>query len=86
MNMGTPYYKTSSITGRRYDIFSIVRILNIKQVCFYLEQGVPLEDMEVSKDRTNNNPVLVFYFDRETSKDAYDKWCNNSTVQKGTIS
>ena len=71
-----PYYKTSKITGRTYNLFNICRILNLTQVCYYLEQNVPIEDIEVSEDRKQGNPILVFYFDRDLSKEAYDNWCN----------
>lgn len=73
--MAKPYYKKSCITGRKYDLFNCVRILNLRQVCRYIELNTPIEDIEVGKDK-NGNPCLVFLFDRNLSKDAYDKWCN----------
>ena len=74
--MVQPYYKKSEITGRIYNLFNVCRILNLSQVCYYLNQHVPIEDIEVSEDRKFSNPILVFLFDRDLSKEAYDNWCN----------
>lgn len=69
------YYKTSKITGRTYDLFEIVRILNIQQAIWYLQNDVPLEDIEISEDRRTGLPVLVFYFSKTLSQNAYSIWC-----------
>ena len=79
--MSRPYYKKSEITGRTYNLFNVVRILNLQQVCFYLKNDVPLEEIEVSEDRKSGAPVLVFYFDRDLSYEAYDKWCKQKEEQ-----
>ena len=73
--MNEKRYETSKITGRTYELFSQIRILNIQQVYFYLENGVVLNDIELSEDRKTHQPVLVFLFNREDTHDAYDKWC-----------
>lgn len=73
--MQEPYYKTSEITGRKYDLFAVIRILNIKQVIHYLNKKVPLMDIEISEDRKTGAPVLVFLFNREDTRDAFDEWC-----------
>ena len=73
--MREPYFKTSEITGKTYDLFSVIRILNIRQIIHYLNCKVPLMDIEISEDRRNGNPVLVFLFNREDTKEAYDAWC-----------
>lgn len=70
-----PYYKTSKITGRTYDLFDIVRILNIQQAIWYIQNSVPLEDIEISEDRKTGVPVLVFYFSRTLSQKSYADWC-----------
>ena len=74
----TPYYKVSKITGKTYDLFSIIRILNIQQVIFFLSKQIPLQDIEVSEDRNTGKPVLVFYFNREDTREAYDEWCKRA--------
>lgn len=77
MGLVQPHYKTSKITGRTYDIFSQIKILNLQQSYFYLKEGVELQDIELSEDRNNGNPLMVFIFKREDTKSAFDKWCNN---------
>lgn len=69
------FYKTSKITGRTYDFFEIVRILNIQQAIWYIQNNVPLEDIEISEDRKTGDPVMVFYFSRLLSQKSYDSWC-----------
>lgn len=73
--MSSPHYETSKITGRTYDIFSIVRILNIKQVIYYMKCNLEVMDIEISADRKTGEPILVFCFDREKSKPVFDMWC-----------
>ena len=75
--MNYQHYKFSNITQRKYDMFKIVRILNIQQAIWYLSHDVPLEDIELSEDRKTGIPVLVFLFGREESQEAYDSWCKN---------
>lgn len=81
--MAEPYYKTSKITGRTYDLFNCVHLLNIRQICAYIRKNVPIEDIEVSEDK-NKNPMLVFIFDKTLSKNAYDEWCKNKPDKKET--
>ena len=68
-------YETSSITGRTYELFSQIRILNIQQSIFYIQNGVMLNDIEIGEDRKTHLPIMVFLFNREDTRDAYDKWC-----------
>ena len=75
--MSNPYYEVSKITGKTYDIFSIVRILNIKQVIYYMKCNLEVLDIEISSDRKTGEPILVFYFDREASKPIFDMWCKH---------
>lgn len=74
--MKEEFYRTSKITGRKYNLFQSVKILNLSQVCAYIKKEVPIEDIQVSQDR-NGKDILVFYFDRDLSHDAYDEWCRN---------
>ncbi len=73
--MSNKVFEVSKITGRTYELFSQVRILNIQQCIFYLENGVVLNDIEISEDRRTHQPVMVFLFNREDTRDAYDEWC-----------
>lgn len=71
----------SAITQRDYDLFKVIRILNINQAIFFIEYGVTLQDIEISTDRKTGKPVMVFLFYREDTKLAFDEWCN----RKGKI-
>lgn len=68
-------YITSKITGKKYRVKDCVRILNIQQVAAYLDNDVELLDVYVSKDRNTDKKILVYIFNREESKEAYDLWC-----------
>ena len=72
----------SDITQRDYDLFKVIRILNINQAIFFIEYGVVLQDIEISTDRKTGKPVMVFLFYRDDTKNAFDEWCN----RKGKIS
>ncbi len=64
----------SEITGKDYDIKKVVRIINIRQVCTYLNLNIKPLDIYSSVDFKTNDPVLVFIFDREETRDAYKRW------------
>lgn len=70
------FYRFSTVTGKSYDVFKTVKILNILQVASYMDNDVFPVDIRVSQDE-NKRRCLVFYFDREESKDVYDKWCRH---------
>jgi len=76
--MSSEYFKESRITGKKYDLFKQVRILNIQQAIFYLKNGVCLQDIEISKDRNGKNDVLVFLFDKDESQEAFQAWRGDS--------
>lgn len=61
----------SEMFNREYEIEDTVRIVNTKQAGLYVKNGVLLVDLFWSKD------TLVFVFDREQSKKAYDLWCKH---------
>lgn len=78
--MANPYYITSGVTGRTYDVFSIIKIMNIKQAAFYSSKGLPIEDIEISTDRKTGDPIYCFYFNREKTKDVFEEWCKRKEV------
>jgi len=43
--------------------------VNTRQAGLYVKNNIPLVDLFWSRN------TLVFVFDREKSKDAYDLWC-----------
>lgn len=64
----------SDVTGKDYNIRRAVRILNIRQVCTYMNLNIKPLDIYPSVDFKTNDPVLVFIFDREETRDAYKRW------------
>ena len=71
------FYRMSTVTGKSYNVFNTVKILNIQQVCAYMANDVFPVDIKISKDQNTGKKCLVFYFDRDESHDVYDKWCNH---------
>lgn len=73
--MGEKFYRNSSVTGKNYDVLSCVKILNLTQAMAYMEHDVFPVDIKIGRDKDNNRRCLIFYFNREESKEVYDKWC-----------
>ena len=71
------HWEVSKFTGKKYDLFTIIRILNPKQAAFYSSKGVELKDIEVSADRKTGDPIYVYYFNKNETREAYDLWCKN---------
>lgn len=61
----------SEMFHKEYEIEDTVRIVNTRQAGLYVKHNVPLMDLFWSRD------TLVFVFDREQSKNAYDLWCKH---------
>lgn len=64
----------SEMFDREYEIEDTVRIVNTRQAGLYVKNNIPLVDLFWSRD------TLVFVFDREKSKNAYDLWCKHELV------
>lgn len=63
----------SNFKGIKYDTKDTIRLVNVKQSCFYWENGcAPL-------DIIFNHSKLVFIFNREQTQTTgvYDAWCKN---------
>ncbi|WP_343247484.1 hypothetical protein [Diplocloster hominis] len=56
---------------REYEIEDTVRIVNTKQAGMYIKHNIPLVDLFWSRD------TLVFVFNREDTKKAYELWCRH---------
>lgn len=69
------HFVKGKIINKEYDLFAIIRIMNPRQAAFYLANGVELQDIEISEDRKNGDPVLCYFFNREDTKDVFDLWC-----------
>lgn len=73
----------SETTGKTYDPAKAVRIVNYKQATAYIANGAELLDLYPSKSHRNNEPLLVYIFDRAATTDLYDKWCNYALTWEG---
>jgi len=40
----------------------------------FISNGAELIDIYTSKDRKTGNPILIFVFDKESTKDLYELW------------
>lgn len=66
-----PMKEYSEIFGQEYEIEDTVRIVNTKQAGMYIKHNIPLVDLFWSRD------TLVFVFQREASRKAYELWCRH---------
>lgn len=66
--------KHSEITGRDYNPFTQIRILNPRQAAWYIFRKCPLQDIEISEDRRTGDKVVVFIFNREDTVTVFDEW------------
>lgn len=72
----------SDITGKDYYPKDVVRLINIRQICSYLQMNKKPVDIYASIDFKSNDPVLVVLFDREDTKDVYKRWCESENLWK----
>lgn len=70
------FLKRSRLTGKEYDAFDSVSLLNILQIMAYINNGAIPLDIYVSKNK-DNKACLVFIFSRTDTKELYDKWCKH---------
>lgn len=80
--MKQPYYETSKTTGKTYNLWGIIRILNPRQAAFYVSRGLEIQDIELSEDKSKE-PILVYYFNKEETKEPYDEWCSRKQEKYG---
>lgn len=65
----------SVLTGRMYSNDETLRIVNIAQATFYMQNGLLPVDIYPSKDFKTGKDILVFIFNRADSKPLFDQWC-----------
>lgn len=70
------FYRKSRLTGREYNVFDTVKILNLTQVAAYMNRDVLPVDIVVGTGK-EGRPILVFYYMREETKEVYDLWCRH---------
>lgn len=71
------FYRYSRITGKSYNVFNTIRILNLKQSMAYISNGVMPVDLKIEKNDECEHPRLVFYFIKDETIEVYNKWCNH---------
>lgn len=70
------YIRYSRLTGKKYDVFDTVRILNMHQAMAYIGNNVLPVDIKITKN-ANDQPMLVFYFIKSDTVDVYKLWKNH---------
>ena len=73
LRMADEFYRLSTVTGKKYDIFKTVKILNIQQCIYYMQHGCFPVDIKITES-DKGNKCLVFYYNKEETKDIYDDW------------
>ena len=64
----------TNLKVRDYTLGEVNRICNVKQQIFYMNSGVYPIDMYTSYDEKNDRKIIVMIFEREKTKNLYDKW------------
>lgn len=67
-------YVTSDTTGKVYCPSECVRLVNVKQLVFYMNNNVEILDFYPSKDFKTGEDVLVFIVNKKDSQKVYKKW------------
>lgn len=65
------YYK-----NKQYNTNDTVRLLNQRQATYYWSKGIEPLDIYLSKNFETDEPIIVYVFSREQTKDIYNDWCN----------
>lgn len=70
------YLRYSRLTGKKYNLFDCIKIYNLKQSISYMNNNILPVDIKIEKGR-DEQPVLVFYFVKEETKEVYELWLNH---------
>lgn len=66
----------SNLAPIEYTLRDAVRIVNPKQYLYYISNGVYPIDIYSSYDEKNDRKIIVMIFEKENTKELYQKWCN----------
>lgn len=66
----------SDYRNKQYNPGDTIRLLNQKQCAFYWSKGIEPLDIYISKDFKTGEPIIVYIFSREETKELYSEWCN----------
>lgn len=67
---------TTNLKPKNYTLQEIVRICNVKQQIFYIKSGVYPIDLYASYDEKKDRQIIVMIFEKDKTKELYEKWCN----------
>ena len=67
-------YAKSDTTGKIYCANDVIRIINVKQVLFYMRNGIEVLDFYPSKDFKTGEDVMVFLVNKKDSQKVYQMW------------
>ena len=66
----------TNINARDYKYNEVVRICNVKQQIFYLSSSVYPIDIYTIYDDKNDRKIIVMIFEKDKTKELYQKWLN----------
>lgn len=66
----------SNLKNMEYTEKEVIRIYNRDQQTFYIDYGIYPIDMYTSYAPKNNRKIIVMIFNRNDTKEVYQKWCN----------
>lgn len=69
-------YELSKISGKRYLLKDVVRVIDPKQQKLYIKHDVYPVDMYTTTDMVTKEDKLVMLFSREESQPLYILWKN----------
>lgn len=70
--------KSGLFKDLEYDISKSLRLINQRQVAYYVGKSLYPIDMYQSIDYKTGKPLLVYIYPRTPEvKQAYEEWCNN---------
>lgn len=67
-------YVISDSTKNVYCPKDCIRLVNPKQVAFYMKKGIQLLDIYPSNDLKTGEDILVFLVDKRKSYQVYQEW------------
>ena len=67
-------YITSYTTGRTYSPNDVIRLVNVRQLVYYMNNGIEILDFYTSKDFKTGEDILVFIVNKKDSQEVYRKW------------
>ena len=72
--MGDEFIRKSGLTGKEYNVFDCVRILNDFQARAYMNNGVSPVDVKLTNE--TGRLQFIYFFNKEETAELYQKWRN----------